>query len=321
MSASEEPIANKRAKEDGDQVMSTVHDKTDVSLNMFDFERVLNDNSKTKWIAIEAKHCDQKAVIVLEKLSFNEENVKQILSDQSSSEPLRRDFCNDIYGNYFAYPRSELNAIKTTVIHPATDKHIQKYLKHEVRAVLETPELYQQITLPHIQSQQFSLQWVQNILDHKSETERIVCDDEDPEVGFVLLPDMKWDGIQLESLYMMAIARKNGIKSIRDLDQSHLPLLHNIKNKCLKVIEDKYGLKASQMRVYLHYQPSYYHLHIHFTSLDYENTSIERNHLLDNVINNINIRGDYYQKSNLLFPISCSQNNPLYKAFSDINII
>ena len=316
----EEKDSSKETIDSKSNINETIHSKSKISLDMFELSRVLDSNPKTKWIAIEANHSEQKAVIILEKLAFNESNVKQILEDQSSGG-LRQDFHNDIYGNYFAFPKSELNGIKTTVIHPATDKHIQKYLKQEIRVVLETPDIYREITLPHIQSQQFSLQWVQNILDHKSESERLICDIEDPEIGFVLLPDMKWDGIQMESFYLMAICRKPGIKSLRDLNETHLPLLNNIKTKSLEAIEAKYGLTSSQLRTYIHYQPSYYHFHVHFTLLSYEDSgsNVERAHLLDTVINNINLNNDYYQKSNLLFPVR--ENDSLFKAFVDKNLI
>jgi len=75
------------------------------------------------------------------------------------------------------------------------------------------------------------LQWVFNILDHKSEAERIVAEDDDPEIGFVLVPDLKWDGSDPKSLYLLALARPHGIKSLRDLTDKHLPLLENILKK------------------------------------------------------------------------------------------
>lgn len=79
----------------------------------------------------------------------------------------------------------------------------------------------------------FSLnfQWVYNILKHKSETERIVFEDPDPENGFILLPDLKWDGKTLDTLYLLAITHRRGLSSIRDLTDSELPLLKNIKDK------------------------------------------------------------------------------------------
>lgn len=61
----------------------------------------------------------------------------------------------------------------------------------------------------------FIFQWVYNIIDHKSEVERIVYEDIDPYDGFLLIPDLKWDGVQYENLYLQAIVRRRGIKSIR----------------------------------------------------------------------------------------------------------
>lgn len=74
-------------------------------------------------------------------------------------------------------------------------------------------------------------QWVTNILEHKSETDRVVFEDPSPEIGFILLPDLKWDGKQIEDLYLVAIVHQRGIRSLRDLNSCHLPLLKNIKGK------------------------------------------------------------------------------------------
>jgi m7GpppX diphosphatase len=47
----------------------------------------------------------------------------------------------------------------------------------------------------------------------------------------VILPDLKWDGLTKETLYLVAIVRQRGIKSLRDLDASHLPLLKRIRDE------------------------------------------------------------------------------------------
>lgn len=43
----------------------------------------------------------------------------------------------------------------------------------------------------------FAPQWVHNILEKKAEADRIVYEDPDPTVGFVLLPDFKWNQKQV----------------------------------------------------------------------------------------------------------------------------
>ena len=70
-----------------------------------------------------------------------------------------------------------------------------------------------------------------NILEKKAEADRIVYEDPDPEHGFILLPDLKWEQTQLKNLYVMAVCYKHGIKTLRDLDATHLPLLKNILNQ------------------------------------------------------------------------------------------
>ncbi|KAJ8964104.1 hypothetical protein NQ314_005129 [Rhamnusium bicolor] len=143
---------------------------------------------------------------------------------------LEKIFHNDVYGDYKYFPKSELNTIKTTIIHPATEKHIVKFSVQKCYIVDETPQIYNDIILPHLFREQFNLQWVYNILEHKSEVERIVLEDVDPDNGFVMVPDLKWNG-DVDTLYLLAIINKRNIKSLRDLTQEHLPLLRNIKEK------------------------------------------------------------------------------------------
>lgn len=67
-------------------------------------------------------------------------------------------------------------------------------------------------------------------MDHKQETERIFAEDLDPNNGFVMVPDLKWNG-DIDTLYLLAIINKRNIKSIRDLTEEHLTLLKNIQKK------------------------------------------------------------------------------------------
>ena len=46
----------------------------------------------------------------------------------------------------------------------------------------------------------------------------------DPFVGFVLVPNLKWDGKEVENMYVLAIARRRGLLSLRDVTSEHVPL-------------------------------------------------------------------------------------------------
>lgn len=118
-------------------------------------------------------------------------------------------------------------------------------------------------------------QWVENILDHTAEADRIIYEDADELKGFILIPDLKWDG-NVNTLNVLAISRSK-IKSIRDLNESHLPLLRNIRDAGVAAVAKKYDVPASRLRVFFHYLPSYYHLHVHITQLSVEDAGTFQN--------------------------------------------
>lgn len=155
-----------------------------------------------------------------------------------------------------------------------------------------------------------------NILEHRKETERIVFEDPCPQNGFVLLPDLKWDGRTRETLYLLAIVHRRNIRSLRDLRAADLPLLRNILHRGSAAIAERYGVAAHQLRIYLHYQPSFYHLHVHFTYMQHEAPGIrcERGHLLRTVINNLELLDEYYQRATL--PFTVVRRNKLYEIYA-----
>lgn len=156
--------------------------------------------------------------------------------------------------------------------------------------------------------------WVFNILEHKTESERIIYEDPDTSNGFILLPDMKWDSRVINNLYALAICHRRGIRSIRDLDASHIPLLENIRDRSLQAIEDRFGIKRAQVRTYIHYQPTFYHLHVHVCHIKFQPPGIpDRNYPLNNVIENLKIDSDYYKKATLEFVLK--QNEKLYDLY------
>ena len=84
-----------------------------------------------------------------------------------------------------------------------------------------------------------------------------------------------------------------------------------------EAIGTKYGVCEDELRAYLHYQPSYYHLHVHFTHLSYAapKTTVGEAHLLDDVVDNIeNIDSHFYSKKTLSF--SLNESSDLWQHFN-----
>lgn len=286
------------------------------SLSCVSIKEKLNENIKSKSVSFEGKieGFDSTAVILLEKTPFTDEDLKNILTSQTK---LNQIFYNDIYGTYECKIPAESNAMKMTVIHPATAKHIEKFRREELAFIEETPEDYENITKPYILSRQFSIQWVYNILEHKAEADRIIVEDTDPDIGFVLVPDLKWNGENIEDMYACCVCQNRSILSIRELTKDHLPLLKNIQKKCLAAIKEKYGVMSNRIRAYFHYQPSYFHLHVHFTHIKFEapGSGMEKGHLLSVVINNLENYPDYYEKATLSYLLR--QNDELFLKFKE----
>lgn len=281
-------------------------------LSQFELVRILSNNSTQKSVALLGHFRDlsheNQAIVTLEKAAFTEAQLQTSTSESDSSSSffttksqLRTEFINDIYGNFLCLADPEINQLKVTIIYPASEKHIVKFSAQPKHLLEETAQDYQTVTLPHLEREQLSLEWLYNVLEHRKEQDRIVFEDPSDETGFILLPDLKWDGKTLEQLYLLALVRVRGIKSLRDLTGEHLPLLRNIKERGTEAIRERYGIGADKLRVYLHYQPTFYHLHVHFTFLQHDPPGIqcEKSHLLATVIGNLELVPDYYQRATL----------------------
>ena len=74
-----------------------------------------------------------------------------------------------------------------------------------------------------------------------------------------------------------------------------------MKKITLEKIEEKYNLKEENLKMFFHYDPSTYHLHIHFINTEYTESwsSVEYSHDLDTVIFNLKLDSDYYKKIKL----------------------
>lgn len=98
---------------------------------------------------------------------------------------------------------------------------------------------------------------VHNILNHVTEADHILFENPSPSLGFIILPDLKWDRKTVNSLYLVAIAHSKDVKSLRDLTKQHIPMLEAIREEAYRVVEKNWGIGPGGLRFYIHYQPSY----------------------------------------------------------------
>ena len=135
--------------------------------------------------------------------------------------------------------------------------------------------------------------WIYNIIDGISEQESILYRDD----KCIVFINYFWDGKDIDKLQLLCMPIDRNLRSIRSLDASHIYLLEHMKTVTLNVIRDKYGLEEGYIKMYFHYEPSTYHLHIHFvnTASNQLHSSVEYSHELNNVMFNVKMMSDYYK--------------------------
>ena len=181
----EKPEKQIKIDEENSNKLYTIHDDLNINLSNFEMKQVLNINNTSKSIFLEGafKGYDSQAVVILEKKTFPEEELFLKRGFFNEGSIIRKLFNNDVYGKYECFPTREYNGknhfiidnfeskiitfkskiinlflgLNVTIIHPATQKHIDKFMRKDLHIVNETYENYKNITLPHIESSNFSL--------------------------------------------------------------------------------------------------------------------------------------------------------------------
>ncbi|KAG1711084.1 hypothetical protein DVH05_013800 [Phytophthora capsici] len=118
----------------------------------------------------------EKAVLIIQTAAMDTGALDQLLAGLSLHEIL----VNDIYRTFQGDVPRDIKPYKVNLIYPATESHILKHTEQNFHMVVETKEIYQTITKPFIDSvPSEKIEWIYNILDHKSESERIIYEDTD----------------------------------------------------------------------------------------------------------------------------------------------
>lgn len=203
-------------------------------------------------------------------------------------------FVNDIYGRFHA----SLNTLyDVQFIFPITPKHLLKYQRKQSRIIRQTAEEYEAKKEALLKKELSHIQWVVNILEGKSEQERVLFRDNQ----FVIVPDFKCSNLKdVGNLHLMVIFSDPELHSIRELRGEHADLLEAAASQ-VGVELNKLGVDIGEVRMYFHYPPTFYRLHIHVMHLQLESLScrVERSHDLWAVIQNLRFKPDYYQCATL----------------------
>lgn len=133
--------------------------------------------------------------------------------------------------------------------------------------------------------------------------QEIIYQDEDIIMG----PDIKH---KPSAPYYIIFVLDENLCSMRDLNSSHLNLLHKIKNVGLTYVAKRENVSTDELRMYCHYYPSIWRLHIHVNLVrdKHESTSIDYTYKLFDIIQNISFCPDFYQVATLC---TISKFNPL----------
>ncbi|KAL4901894.1 hypothetical protein BDW74DRAFT_159141 [Aspergillus multicolor] len=246
-------------------------------ISKFEVTKLLKQDQNGRRIVLLGSIDNQQGILTAERTAFATESLAVLKAFHSSITRVNNLGDNDIYRWYLASSGIDVDGhpshdLKLNVIWPCTEQHIKKYSDQVLRMVTETPENYRDHVRPYMQAkrEEGRLNWVFNILEGRTEQEDVLLRDDGhgAEDAFLVLPDLNWDRKTLGSLHLLALVQRRDIWSLRDLKKKHVPWLKYLRKRVLEGAVKMYpGLEEDQLKLYVHYQPTYYHFHIHIVNV------------------------------------------------------
>jgi len=87
----------------------------------------------------------------------------------------------------------------------------------------------------------------------------------------LLLPDLNWDRKTIDGLHLLGLVERRDIWSLRDLKKKHVSWLKDMRRKFVDATVKTYPeLEEDLLKLYVHYQPTYYHFHVHIVHVALE---------------------------------------------------
>ena len=217
---------------------------------------------------------------------------------------------------------------------PAPERLVQRKRPAEICVVEETAEAYDRVVRPFAEAQAAKIGWIDAVCALEKERERNLhaCD------AFVVNVDTKWSthgpfdadratwrgADWTRDLYLLAISKDASLKSMRDLrGPEGAGLCRAMRAALLQCAADVYGVPATKLRVFFHYQPQFYRLHAHCTRAEHTNPGCEcdRAHLLTTVAANLDLAPDYYARAPLTYKLRVGEKlHGLLSAAGALNV-
>ncbi|KAE8354619.1 HIT-like domain-containing protein [Aspergillus coremiiformis] len=246
-------------------------------ISKFEISRLLRQDQSGRRIALLGTIEGKQGILIAERAAFATESLEVLKAFHAAISDVKNLGDNDIYRWYLASSgvdgEDQQSAnLKLNIIWPCTQQHIKKYSDQVLRMVTETPEIYHKYIRPYMSAKRDEgrLNWVFNIIEGRTEQEDVILRDQGhgPEDGFLMLPDLNWDRKTMSSLHLLALVERRDIWSLRDLKKKHIPWLRYLRQRLLEGTVKMYpDLDQDQLKLYVHYQPTYYHFHVHIVNV------------------------------------------------------
>ncbi|KAJ5506108.1 Scavenger mRNA decapping enzyme N-terminal [Penicillium expansum] len=254
-------------------------------ITKFQVSKLLKQDQNGRRIVLLGTIDNTQGILTAERAAFATESLAILQAFHAAISRINNLGDNDIYRWYLASSSGNNNDptpaeasanpqqdLELNLIWPCTAQHIKKYSDQQLRMVTETAEIYRTHVRPYMQAkrEEGRLNWVFNILEGRTEQEDVILRDEGhgPEDGFLMLPDLNWDRKSMGSLHLLALVQRRDIWSLRDLKKSFVPWLKYLRERVLEATVSMYpALEEDQIKLYVHYQPTYYHFHIHVVNV------------------------------------------------------
>ncbi|KAL5115662.1 hypothetical protein ACEQ8H_006461 [Pleosporales sp. CAS-2024a] len=242
--------------------------KAEALIPQFKLTRLLSADQAGRRISLLGTISSQPALLIAERAAFST-SADTLSSFSTSLRNIRNLGANDIYAWFLvdSKPRPSSPSspegkhggdqeadFKINLIYPCTHKHIQKYDAQKLRVVTESPLTYASYVRPYMAAQRHkgTLNWVYNILDGRTEQDDVMYREDNPETGFLLLPDLNWDRKTLGSLHLLGIVQRRDLWSVRDLKKKHVAWVRYMRAKMLDATCALYPVEADELKLYLH---------------------------------------------------------------------